>query len=207
LRESSPAVPSETPRADDAALKTRRNIEREELMSDITVIIVCACLMAAAGSFRWHRRFAMTWGERTLFDIVIMAAIMGVAARLAKAMGQAWFAERFSPMDHAVMFAALAVSLILVVDSYRRRPLRQQPVLIMLWAKFYIVRNALYIGVAYLYLTKSAQMLVRSVGFDPASPILALKSGVLIALVGYAGVRLVEGVRGASQRRPLDARG
>jgi len=90
-----------------------------------------------------------------------------------------------------------------------RLPPERRPQRGIWWCKFYLWRNAMYIGLAYVYLTKSAEMLLRSLGFDPASPVLALKCIVLVALLGYAGARIIRSVRTAPPGPvgPLSTRG
>ncbi len=177
-------------------------------MSDITVIFVSACVLAVAASFRWHRRFAMSWREPAVYDATMMIAVMGVAARLPKAIGQDWFAERLTAMDNVVLLATFLVSLEIACSTYNKLPPERRPLRGRWWCQFYLWRNATYIGLAYLYLTKLAEMLLRSLGVDPAGPVLALKALVLVGLLG-TGTRIAGGVRAAPQRPvgPLGTRG
>jgi hypothetical protein len=165
-------------------------------MSDINVIIICASVLAAVGALMWHRKAAMSWRERFIYDLIALFGVTGFAGRLTKAMGQTWFADRLTPMDHAVMIAALVASFILSSTAYSHRQLKLGPLGSVSWIKFYLWRNALYMVFAYAYLTKGTEALLRISGFAATGPVDGLRAAVFVALLAFIGSRIARAVKG-----------
>jgi uncharacterized membrane protein YeiB len=178
-----------------------RIILREESMSDIAVIVICSATLVLVAAIVWRRASAIGPRERILYDAVALFSVTGIAARSARAMGQLWFSAPFTPIDKAVMMAAFVVGFIFAFGAYmkQRKLLPELAWLGRYYLPFYAMRNVIYFGIAYAYLTGAAEALLRAAGRAPELPIDVLKGTILVALAGYAAFRILNGLKGLMQ--------
>ena len=167
-------------------------------MSDATVIVICSAMLVSVAAIVWRRADAIGPRERILYDTVALFSVSGVAARSARAMGQMWFSAPFTPIDKAVYMTTFVVGLIFAFGAYmkQRRLIPELAWLGRYYLPFYAMRNVIYFGIAYSYLTGAAEALLRARGLAPELPIEVLKGTMLAALLGYAAFRIVNGISG-----------
>ena len=166
-------------------------------MSDIAVIIICSAMLIPVVAIVWRRARAIGPMERILYDAVALISVSGIAARSARAMGQTWFCSfPFTPIDKAVWMAAFVVGFIFAFGAYRkqRELFRELAWLGRYYLPFYAMRNVLYFGIAYAFLIGTADALLHTTGLAAELPIEVLKVATLVALVGYAAFRIVNGI-------------
>jgi hypothetical protein len=131
------------------------------------------------------------------YDLVAVTCVAGIATRLPRLLGATWFFDQFTPMDNAVLAAALLVSFVLALArcDARRELYPRLKWMGRYYVAFYMSRNVLYLGFAYLYLVKAAEVVMHGLGVATTVPVDALKVIVFVALLRYATLRIVKGAK------------